>query len=83
MDLIRMPHFARAPSRLQRFWVAYAINSVAALFAARWVYRNSPLAGSDNLQRWATKGYFSTVNGFRHAPLSCVNSALMWVGVFG
>lgn len=67
MELIRMPRFARAPSRLQRYWVAYAINSVAVLFAARWLYRNSPLSGSDNLQRWATKGYFSTIHGFRYS----------------
>jgi ATP synthase regulation protein NCA2 len=65
--LVRMPAFARAPSRLRRHWVAYSINTAAALAAMRWLYRNSALAGSDNLQRWACKGYRSTLRGFRCA----------------
>lgn len=66
--LLRTPEFARAPSALQRFWVRYTFNCAGAAYAARFLYRNSPLAGSDNLQRWIHGGYTATLRGFRCAP---------------
>ena len=65
--IVHMPRFARAPSRVQRHWFAYSLNTVLACAAVRFLYVNSPLNGSDNLRKWASQGYMSTVRGFRCA----------------
>lgn len=66
--VVHMPRFARSPNRVERHWLAYTLNTAVALAAARFLYVNSPLNGSDNLQRWVSHGYTSTVRGFRCAP---------------
>ena len=65
--LVKIPEFVRAPSQLQRNWLKNCLNAVVLTWAARFLYRNSPLNGSDNLQRWACTGYLATIRGFRCA----------------
>lgn len=38
--------------RLQRHWMRYCLAGVSCLWAARFMYRHSKLAGSDDLERY-------------------------------
>eukprot|EP00892_Ulva_mutabilis_P001256 jgi/Ulvmu1/11130/UM071_0013.1 len=63
--VVHMPPFARSPNRVQRHWLAYSLNTLAVCAAARFLYVNSRLNGSDNLRNWVSHGYMATVRGFR------------------
>lgn len=66
-NLLEIPDFVRSPSRAQRRWLQKVANGVVMLYAARFLYRNSPLNGSDNLRKWLHSAYFATLCGFRCA----------------
>lgn len=52
-SIVPLPATLRAPSRYQRHWLAYGAGAVAVGWVVAFLYRHSPLAGSDDLQRWA------------------------------
>ena len=71
-SLLTIPEFVRSPSRAQRKWLQIGLNGIVTLYAARFLYRNSPLNGSDNLRKWVYGAYFATLCGFRCA--SCAHA---------
>jgi hypothetical protein len=77
--LLSIPEFVRAPSQAQRRWLQTMANAVGLTWAARFLYINSPLAGSDNLQKWAAGAYLTTLRGFRCAPRTRTRTTIVVV----
>lgn len=50
--LLELPAWLRAPSRLQQNWLAVVAAGALGAAGVRFIYKNSRLAGSDNLDRW-------------------------------
>lgn len=49
--LVPLPGWLAMPSRLQRYWVNYAVRGAVAVSCAVYLLRHSSLAGSDDLKR--------------------------------
>jgi hypothetical protein len=75
--LLHIPAFVKAPSRRQRYWLRSTLNAVVVCIALRFLFVNSPLNGSKNLQNWGYRGYMGTVRGFR-----CGCSTALYTHVF-
>jgi hypothetical protein len=75
--LLRMPAFAQAPSQLQQHWMRYALNGSVMLLVLRFLVINSPLVGSDNLQKWTLNGYMSILRAFRCGALLGISWPLL------
>lgn len=50
--LLPLPRALRAPSRYQQHWIGYGAAGIAVAYVLAFLYRHSPLAGSNDLQRW-------------------------------
>lgn len=62
VPISEVPLWARQPHRLQRYWVRYTIYAVLGMTCLRFVYRHSPLSGSDDMYKWADSIKFALEN---------------------
>ncbi len=53
--IVPLPRALRAPNRYQQHWIGYGAAGIALAYVLTFLYRHSPLAGSNDLQRWVAK----------------------------
>ena len=52
-SLVSIPKWVERPNRVQRHWIRYAIISIMSLSFLKFLYKHSPLSGSEDMYKWA------------------------------
>ncbi|BDA45296.1 probable nuclear control of ATPase protein 2 at C-terminar half [Coccomyxa sp. Obi] len=68
--IIRIPDWLAAPSKYKQHWIRYSLIGLACFWSGRFLYMHSPLAGSDDLERWGRSAAEAVAGAYRDRVLA-------------
>ena len=57
--IVPVPEWARRPNRYQRHWIRYSFIAIISSSVLKFLYKHSPLSGSDAMYRWLQSAKFA------------------------
>ncbi|CAL8471106.1 g10648 [Coccomyxa elongata] len=68
--IIRIPDWLAAPSQYKQHWIRYSLIGLGCFWSGRFLYLHSPLAGSDDLERWGRSAAEAVAGAYRDRVLA-------------